>query len=279
MKNKTIEFYPTALTIAGSDSGGGAGIQADLRTFNALGVFGCTAITAVTAQNPHKVTGIEGLSPALVKAQIDAVCEDIPVKYAKSGMLFNQAVVEAAAEAAKRHNLFLIVDPVMVSTSNAVLLQPDAIECIKSKLLPQASWVTPNIPEMELLLHRKLVNERDYIEAAKEFCSIWQCAVLLKTGHDAKQQQAADIICKDGEIYRLTSPRIKDCHCAHGTGCTLSAALTASFALEFPWKRAVCEAKAFVLGSLREHVQIGKTVEAMYPPEEDYFDFVKLEKL
>jgi len=278
-KNDASEFYPSALTIAGSDSGGGAGIQTDLRTFNAYGVFGCSVITAVTAQNPLRVTRVDAIPPEGVEAQLRAVLEAIPVKAVKSGMLFQAETVSRVAALVKEFRLKLICDPVMVATSGAVLLEKDAIEAVREELLPVVDWVTPNLPEAELLLGTKLASKSDYDAAAKAIHERWGVSVLLKTGHDEKAKNACDVICRQGKIYHLTSPKtVFGAHASHGTGCTLSAAIAAGFALGFPWKQALCEAKAFVLGSLKENINIGKDLFAMYPPTEDNIQLVKLEE-
>ncbi|MBR2344549.1 MAG: bifunctional hydroxymethylpyrimidine kinase/phosphomethylpyrimidine kinase [Lentisphaeria bacterium] len=274
--NDKSQFYPVALTIAGSDSGGGAGIAADLRTFNALGVYGCCAVTAVTAQNPAAVRRIDALAAASVTAQINAVMENIAVTCCKTGMLFTAENVLAVAAAVKEHKLKLICDPVMVSTSGSKLLQNDAIEVIKSQLLPQAAWITPNIPEAELLLGRKIISDQDAGDAAGELANRFGCAVLLKGGH-ASGPQSCDFVARENKLYTLTSPRLDVPKLTgHGTGCTLSAALTAALALGLPWKRALCESKAFVFGSLSQSVEIGKKIHAMYPPVEDSIGMVKL---
>ncbi len=279
-KNKSkIEFYPAALTIAGSDSGGGAGIQADLRTFNAFGVFGCTAITAVTAQNPREVTRVDVIPPEGVRAQIDAVMAAIAVKYAKSGMLANAAIVNAVADALEKYHLHLIADPVMVATSGAVLLEPAAVDAVRTRLLPKAAWITPNLPEAELLLGCKLKTPRDYRNAAQECHVKFGASVLLKTGHAPEGKFAVDYVCRENKLYALSSPRLPETKASHGTGCTLSSALTAALAMNMPWKQALCEAKAFVLGSLHEAVEIGSDVTAMYPPVEDFLNAVRLEAL
>ena len=166
--NPKNEIYPAALSIAGSDSGGGAGIQADLRTFNAFGVYGCTAITAVTSQNPKKVARIDAIPAEGVVSQIETVLEAIRVRCAKTGMLFSAEIVSAVAACMARHELPLVVDPVMVSTSGSMLLKEDAVEALKNELFPLADWITPNLPEAELLLGRKLKGEADYIDAARE---------------------------------------------------------------------------------------------------------------
>ena len=280
MKKKTSEpcYYPSALTIAGSDSGGGAGIQADLRTFNAFGVFGCSAITAVTSQNPLRVDRIDPIAPAGVTAQINAVCDVIPLRWAKSGMLFNAEIVEAVAAAVAERRLQLVCDPVMVATSGAVLLESGAVKMVRERLIPVAEWITPNLPEAELLLEHRIDDEAGMVAAAREIHDRWGTSVLLKAGHCAGKGRIADIVCRNGECFRLSSPRLEvGAHAAHGTGCTLSAALTAGLTLGFSWKQALCEAKAFVYGSLNERVELGSDIEAMYPPTEDTINEINLE--
>ncbi len=281
MKNKNQEFYPVALTVAGSDSGGGAGIQADLRTFNAFGVFGCSAITAVTSQNPGEVRRIDTIPAEGVRTQMAAVLDRFQVGCVKTGMLAERAVVSAVAAELRRRRLPLVVDPVMVATSGAVLLQSDAVDAVSRELLPLADWMTPNLPEAELLLGRKLLDEADYCRAAADCARQWNCRCFLKTGHDPRErQEAVDYLAMpDGALFSLASPRIDEHGAAHGTGCTLSAALAAELAMREPWKRAVCAAKAFVLGSLAESVAVGKNLEAMYPPEDDYQPLVRLEAI
>lgn len=271
MKSNEREFYPAALTIAGSDSGGGAGIQADLRTFAAFGVFGTSAITAITAQNPLEVTRVDAVPAAGVEAQIKAVLSAIKVRTVKTGMLLNAEIIKITAQNLAGRNLSLIVDPVMISTSGTRLLEENAITVLKDELLPLASWVTPNIPEAELLLERKLNTSEDLIEAAAEFGQRWDCSVILKTGHsELKNDVASDIVFHEGKIYELSSPRVMKSKAAHGTGCTLSSALAAALALEISWKKALRMAKGFVYGSLNESISIGPDIEAMYPPSESY---------
>ena len=271
MKSNEREFYPAALTIAGSDSGGGAGIQADLRTFAAFGVFGCSAITAVTAQNPLEVKRVDAIPAAGVDAQIKAVLPAINIRAVKTGMLLNAEIIKAVVENLTGKNLALVVDPVMVSTSGARLLEEDAIAVLMDELLPLATWITPNIPEAELLLERKIKTHEDAINAAMEFGRRWDCSVILKAGHfDVTSGVAADIIYHEEKVYELSSPRLADCKASHGTGCTLSAALVAAMALDVPWKKALRMAKGFVYGSLDESISIGSKIEAMYPPGESY---------
>ena len=278
MKNDLSSYYPAALTIAGSDSGGGAGIQVDLRTFNALGVYGTSVITAVTAQNPYEVRGVEAVSPEMVSLQLSSVLDRIKVKYAKSGMLVNGGIVEAVAAAVKRYHVKLVCDPVAVSTSGRPLLERSGVEVLKNKLLPLAAWITPNIPECELLTGRSIKNRQDAIDAARELYDSRGVSVLLKTGHAAFDgKRAADVVVHKGKVYELSSPRLEiGGVVGHGTGCTLSAAMTAGFALGFDWQEVLHEAKAFLLGSLREGVLIGEDTGSMYPPVEDSYDEVTL---
>lgn len=277
--NAENRICPAVLSIAGSDSGGGAGIQADLRTFHAFGVYGCTAVTAVTSQNPKTVSRIDAIPPSGVVAQIETVLEAIQIRRAKTGMLFSAEIISSVAECLARYNLPLVVDPVMVSTSGSMLLKEDAIEALKSSLFPLAEWITPNLPEAELLLGRKLRDEADYASAAQECHARWGVSVLLKSGHARGTEDANDFVCRNGCVYRLSSKRLPDCGQSHGTGCTLSSALTAALACGIPWKKALCAAKAFVFGSLAEYVEIGFGVPAMYPPREDRSGQIRLEKL
>lgn len=275
-KRSKMQFYPSAITIAGSDSGGGAGIAADLRTFNALGVFGTCAITAVTSQNPAVVRRIDALAPEAVSAQIDAVMEKIAVRYGKTGMLYSAQIVKAVAESVKKHQLKVVCDPVMVSTSGKVLMEAEAVKAVKETLFPLASWITPNIPEAELLTGMKIASLDDMLEAAGVLGKKFSASIMLKGGH-LSGKTVTDVICRDGKFYTLSSPAAEVPPLAsHGTGCTLSAALAAMLALDLPWKQAVCESKAFVYGSLVQSVEIGSGVIAMYPPSEDTIHLVKL---
>lgn len=271
------EFYPVALTIAGSDSGGGAGIQADLRTFNAYGVFGCSAIAAVTSQNPTVVTRIDALPGAAVTAQISAVCDQLAVRYAKTGMLFNAEIIAAVAQAIEKYQLALVCDPVMVSTSGRELLEKSAITTLCDRLLPAAKWITPNLPEAELLLGEKLDTPEKMAAAAEKLARKFGVSVILKGGHRKSKESASDFVFHARQLYTLNSPVVKTTpYTAHGTGCTLSAAFTAGLALKWSWKAAICEAKSFVFGSLSEAVAIGGGIDAMYPPTEDTLKLIKL---
>lgn len=276
------ERIPVALTIAGSDSGGGAGIQADLRTFSANGVFGTSAITAVTSQNPTAVARVDALPPDAVAEQIRSVLDVIDIRAIKTGMLFSAGIIQRVAECLKPVKLPLVVDPVMISTSGSRLLDEAGLQAMKNELLPLASMITPNIPEAEWLTGSKLRNQPDYIKAATLLAQEYKCNVLLKTGHSAENgNRICDIAIIDQTPYLLASPRIGDLseYASHGTGCTLSSGITAMLAANCSWKDALRAAKAHVYGALNETAHIGKELDGMYPPLEDYSKFVTLAKL
>ena len=272
-----IKQMPAVLTIAGSDSGGGAGIQADLRTFNVFNVYGCSVITAVTSQNPNAVHRIDVLDVEAVKCQLETVLEAIPVRFAKTGMLAEQKIVECVAEIAAEHKLSLVVDPVMVSTSGVRLLEESAIYSMKEKLFPLAEWLTPNIPEAELICNRKIKTVSDIADTAAMIYERYQCNVILKSGHFTDFKTATDIICCKGKLFKLSSPRAAVVgNTAHGTGCTFSSALVANLALGESWERSVKVAKAFVYGSLVEKVFLQEKLLQMYPPEKSYLEKISL---
>jgi hydroxymethylpyrimidine kinase/phosphomethylpyrimidine kinase len=219
-----------ALTIAGSDSGGGAGIQADLKTFQRFGVFGTSAITAVTAQNTRGVNSWEAVSVALVRAQIDAVAEDLFPGAFKSGMLGNAAIASTVAAAIRDHSLQnYVLDPVMVATSGDVLLEPDAIEVIRLELVPRAALVTPNIHEAAILTGEKIDDEDSMAQAAEILVKdMGARAALIKGGHLDSGNRVVDVL-YDGDIRTFRGQRLETTN-THGTGCTLSAAITAQLA-------------------------------------------------
>ena len=267
------------LTVAGSDSGGGAGIQADLRTFNAFGVYGCSVITAVTAQNPGEVRRVDVLPVESVVKQFESVLDAIPVRFVKTGMLANGRIIEAAAELAAHYGVNLIVDPVMVSTSGTVLLEESAIGAMQSRLFPLARWITPNIPEAELICRRQLKNPGDLADAALCFYEQFGCNCLLKSGHAIESDLVTDIVCYKGEIFTLSSPVVKlRGNTAHGTGCTLSAAMAANFALNKNWQDTLIAAKAFVYSSLYESIALSDTLMQMYPPGENRLNQIQLNR-
>ena len=278
-KNPPKEYYPSSLTIAGSDSSGGAGIEADLRTFNAFGVYGCAAITAITAQNPEAVTSVDLLPGAAVAAQIDAVMAKVAVRSAKTGMLGSAENVEAVVAAIKKYKLKTVCDPVIFSTSKCRLQSDDAVRKIIKELLPLGCWVTPNIPEASYILGKELSSPKEYAAAAQELAEQLQTNVLLKGGHDDRGVNAVDYVCYKGKLYTVSAPKLQLPPCAsHGTGCTMSAAMAALTALTFTWDETVLDAKAFVFGSLRENVEIGEKVFGMYPPTEDTLGFVEMKE-
>ena len=248
--------FPRVLTIAGSDSGGGAGIQADLKTFAALGCFGMTAITALTAQNTQGVRAIHGVPPAMLLDQIDAVVEDIGVHATKIGMLHSVEVVQAVTQAIARHQLKRIVlDPVMVATSGAVLISPDAVAELVRQLFAQADLITPNLDEAALLVGRPLQNENDIETAAKELLDKGAQAVLLKGGHMAGETVSDLFLSRSGESFWMRAPRIAS-HNTHGTGCTLSSAIAAHLALGHALPEAVRAGHAYVRAALTAAAQV-----------------------
>ena len=219
-----------ALTIAGSDSGGGAGIQADLKTFSALGVYGASVIAALTAQNTRGVADIHDVAPAFIAAQMDAVFSDFDVGAVKLGMLSNSAVINAVAEGLDRHNARnIVLDPVMVSTSGDRLLDPAAIEGLRTKLFPRSLVITPNLPEAAALLDMQVAkNEDEMRQQADRLRALGAQAVLIKGGH-SESAEAVDLLVDDDGVTRLAAPRIATRN-THGTGCTLSSAIAAGLA-------------------------------------------------
>jgi hydroxymethylpyrimidine/phosphomethylpyrimidine kinase len=281
-QNRESEFYPVALTIAGSDSGGGAGVQADLRTFSAFGVFGTSAITAVTAQNPREVRGVEPLPPACVGAQIQTVSASFAVRAVKTGMLHSKNIIAEVADALGKLDASLVVDPVMISGSGARLLDPDAVDAMKSRILPLADWITPNIPEAEALIGRSVATIDDMELAAAEIANTYSAGCVLKGGHlPDLGDDALDVVAYKGKIHHLVSPsvefsaRVADT-ITHGTGCTFSAAIAAGIAIELPWNDMLIAAKAFVFGSLSEAVTVGDDLAGMFPPSGNHRDKVRL---
>jgi hydroxymethylpyrimidine/phosphomethylpyrimidine kinase len=242
--------YPRVLSIAGSDSGGGAGIQADLKTFAALGCYGMTAITAITAQNTLGVRAIHGIPPEILRDQIDAVVEDIGVHAIKIGMLHSPEIVETVAQAIDRHALSKVVlDPVMIATSGAVLIDEPAIATLVRQLFPRAALVTPNLDEAAWLVGRKLESEQAIEAAARELLDKGAQAVLLKGGHLAGDTVSDFFVTKSGQSQWLRAPRIRSAN-THGTGCTLSSAIAAHLALGASLPDAVKAAHDFVRTAL-----------------------------
>jgi hydroxymethylpyrimidine kinase/phosphomethylpyrimidine kinase len=248
---------PTALTIAGSDSGGGAGIQADLKTFAAHGVYGTSAITAVTAQNTVAVTRVEALSPALVVAQIEAVSSDIGVQAAKTGMLPNAEIVAAVAEAVAALRIpFLVVDPVMIAKSGDRLVDDEAVEAMRRELLRRAFVVTPNIPEAEALAGLSIRSDNDRKEAARRILRFGASAVIIKGGH-LPSPTIQDLLYDGQRFDEFKGPRIEG-RSTHGTGCTFAAAIASHLALGRPLAEAVPLAQEYVAGGIRLGLDVGK---------------------
>jgi len=251
MRNDTFEFeYPRVLSIAGSDSGGGAGIQADLKTIAALGCYGMTAITALTAQNTQGVRAIQGVPPDMLRDQIDAVVEDMGVDAVKIGMLHAPEIVLTVADAIDRHALKnVVLDPVMVATSGAVLIDNPAIEVLVRELFPRAVLVTPNLDETVLLVGRPLRNAEDMERAAHELLAKGARAVLIKGGHLPGDTVIDLLLTASGEKHWMRASRIHSAN-THGTGCTLSAAIAACLALDQSLLDAVETARAYVRAAL-----------------------------
>lgn len=253
-----LTIRPIALTIAGSDSGGGAGIQADLKTFSTLGCHGTTAITCITAQNPKAVTGIQPIRADLVRKQIEAVFAELPPRAVKTGMLFSTDIINVVADfltTGKRPPL--VVDPVMVATSGAVLLKPSAIRALKERLLPLAALVTPNLDEAQLLVGRKLRSLEDLLDAAEQLHATYGCAALVKGGHLKLDTEAVDVLFDGNQFTILKARRVKGIS-THGTGCTYSAAIVANLARGEKLPQAVLAAKQFITLAIRSSYRAGQ---------------------
>jgi hydroxymethylpyrimidine/phosphomethylpyrimidine kinase len=246
-----------ALTIAGSDSGGGAGIQADLKTFSAFGVYGMTAITAITAQNTLGVQAILELPLDLIEAQIQSVSEDIGVDAAKTGMLGSAPIVQLVSAAAGRLNIAkLVVDPVMIAKSGDALLREDAIEAVRTRLLPKALVVTPNLPEAEVLTGRPITGESGMREAARAIHDMGPRWVVVKGGHLPDSEDAVDLVWDGVDLTVMRSPRAPTRN-THGTGCTFSAAIAAGLARGLEPLEAIGRAKRFVTRAIDASLALG----------------------
>ena len=248
---------PVALTIAGSDSGAGAGIQADLKTFAAFGVYGVTVITAITAQNTVGVRAVEELELATIEAQLDAVAEDFPIAALKTGMLSSAAIIEVVARGIRRHALApLVVDPVMVAKSGDRLLREDAVEALRRTLLPLARLVTPNIPEAEVLAGMTIRTRADRLVAARAIMNLGAAAVVIKGGH-TEEDPVVDVLVDAIGVQEFAARRITTTS-THGTGCTFSAAITAGLARGLALGPAVAEARDYLSRALREAPALGR---------------------
>ena len=247
----------TALTIAGSDSGGGAGIQADLKTFAAHGVYGTSAITAITAQNTLGVTAVHTVPADMVTAQIEAVITDIGVDAAKTGMLATAAIVEAVAAAIETFEIpRVVIDPVMIATNGDRLLEDEAVRALRAELLGRAFLVTPNTMEAEVLAGMSITSPRDAATAARRIHELGPTAVIVKGGH-LPGPEVIDVLYDGHELIELRSPRI-DSHQTHGTGCTFGAAITANLALGLTLRHATRSAQVYVANAIRSATRIGR---------------------
>ena len=245
-----------ALSIAGSDCSGGAGIQADIKTMSAHGIYAMSAITALTAQNTTGVTDILEATPDFLSTQLDAVFSDIFPDAVKIGMVSSAALIDVIAQKLRQYQArHIVVDPVMVSTSGSKLLQDEALEALKTKLLPLAEVVTPNIPEAEILADRKIESSADMEAAAKTISEQYHCAVLCKGGHDLND--ANDLLWKDGAGHWFKGNRIDNPN-THGTGCTLSSAIASNLAKGMELEEAVRRAKEYISGALAAMLDLGK---------------------
>ncbi|WP_439517470.1 bifunctional hydroxymethylpyrimidine kinase/phosphomethylpyrimidine kinase [Hydrogenophaga sp.] len=256
MKNDEAFRYTRVLSIAGSDSGGGAGIQADLKTFAALGCYGMTAITALTAQNTRGVSGIHGVPPEMLKAQLSAVLDDIGVDAVKIGMLHAPDIVRTVAWAMKHYQVKRVVlDPVMVATSGDRLIAPETVQVLVDELFPLATVVTPNLDEAALLLGRPINGAHELEGAARDLLALGAPAVLLKGGHLPGDDVTDLLLTGAGAPQRLSSRRIASRN-THGTGCTLSSAIAAHLALGEPLARAVALARGYILKAIEQGADV-----------------------
>jgi hydroxymethylpyrimidine kinase/phosphomethylpyrimidine kinase len=248
-----------ALTIAGSDSGGGAGIQADLKTFAALGVHGTSVITCLTAQNPTRVLAVSAVAPEMIRQQLAAVFEELPPDAIKTGMLYSQRIIEEVVAFLARlpRRPLLVVDPVLIATSGARLLERQALKILKHDLLPMADLITPNVPETEALTGIAISEPEHMRKAARALHRRYGCAVLVKGGHLPNVADAVDIFLDSTTELMLSSPRLSGAK-LHGTGCTYSAAITACGAQGLPLKKAVQRAKDFITITIHNSPRIGR---------------------
>lgn len=268
---------PVAMSIAGSDSGGGAGIQADLKTFAALGVHGATAITCVTAQNTYSVTAIECIRPEVVKEQIRQVAEDMGIDAGKTGMLYSEGIIKAVASEVSRYGFALVVDPVMIAKSGVPLLKPEAVEALKKHLFPVAAVVTPNRFEAGHLTGRKIDNIEDARKVAEEIFKMGPQSIVIKGGH-LNTAKAVDVLYYRGN-YRIFEAESLNVNTTHGTGCSFSAAIAAFIARGDDIPSAVEKAKAFITYAIKFGLNIGKGVGPVNPMAQLYNEASKYQVL
>lgn len=253
-----VRSRPAVLTIAGSDSGGGAGIQADLQTFSAAGVYGASAITCLTAQNPDAVTAIRPVSLRMIRAQIAAVWDAFPVGSVKTGMLYHAAIVlTVAAEMRRRRPMVLVVDPVMVAGSGARLLRDDAVDALQTRLLPVATVVTPNLYEAEILAGARIRGLAARRQAAQHIAGRWGIGCVIKGGHDAEdEREVINVTAWRGRVELWRTPRLRTAE-THGTGCTFAAAMTAALTLDDDLFKAAAYAGRAVAAALTDRPPVG----------------------
>ena len=258
MKRETSTSLPVAVTVAGSDSGGGAGIQADLLTFAAHGVYGTTVITSLTAQNPREVRAVEAPTAGFVRQQLEAVHAYFPLAALKTGMLYSREIIEEVAAFLERNpGIPSVVDPVMVATSGAALLQDEAMATLREKLLPRANLLTPNLDEATLLWGNPITNEAEMSTAATALSEEFQTAVLLKGGH-MSGESLLDLLVKPGkEPIPYPKPRIQGVN-THGSGCTLASAIAAQLALGEDLESAVTHGLAYLQRTLQQPLRLGE---------------------
>ena len=271
MKGKKI--HPCVMTIAGSDSGGNAGVQADLRTFHAYGLHGCTVFAALTAQNPRSVRAVHQVPPNFVEAQLEAVFEMYSVKALKTGMLADAKVIDVVSRAlARRRGIKKVVDPVMIATSGARLIRDDAVAALKERLLPLATVITPNLPEAGALLGRDIGPE-DAADAARDLSREFGCSALVKGGHafeglrGGTAGEVEDVLYDGRRMPRFSLPVLSRPVSTHGTGCTLAAAIAAELALGNPLPRAVEKAKEYVYEAIKISYHVGRNCGVLGMPE------------
>ncbi|MBR1952494.1 MAG: bifunctional hydroxymethylpyrimidine kinase/phosphomethylpyrimidine kinase [Lentisphaeria bacterium] len=267
------QFYPFALTVSANNAAGSSGIAADLRTFNAFGVYGSSVTTAVISCTPAgKTLRVDKLSAESVKTQLDMIVSVFSPSFIKCGMLPEPEMIDIVADIVKKQNIGLICDPEFSMSSIR--------DTYAEKLISCSAWILPDTVEAQKILNsnKEITTEKDLFYAAKELYNRFGTSVLLKGGK-LDLPESVDAVCRGGKLYRLTSPLAEMPPCAgSGAGCTLSAGLTAGLVLDYPWKQALCEAKSFVLGSLTQNVELANGVFAMYPPTEDCYDLIKLEE-
>jgi hydroxymethylpyrimidine/phosphomethylpyrimidine kinase len=254
---------PVVLSIAGSDSSGGAGLQTDLRTFYEFGVYGCSAVTAVTSQNPSIVNSVFPIPACEVISQVETVVDAVEVNVVKTGMLFSADIIEGIVPVLEQLDVPLVVDPVMISTSGVSLMAEDAITALKAKLFPLATLITPNIPEAEVLSGLRIESMEDMHTAGKLLTTTFGCAVLIKGGH-AVGSEAVDLLFSYDLVKEFRGPRLEDIGSSHGSGCTLASAIAANLALGHDLDYSIQLSKDFVRKSIAGAVPIGDACYGMW---------------